>query len=683
MKQNSGTTLLWCMMAILTAGLFSCNDEERNDPLTKENELHIGVQGITTRALENAFTSMDRIGLFAVGSPGELLPAANHADNIGFTLVNEAEDTWVPDETVYYPADGNPLDLYAYYPYADPIFKAGSTLIPFRIKPDQKEYVNYTNSDLVIAEKKGVLRSANKVNLTFDHKLSRMAFALKAGEGFTVDEIKNAEISILNAIIDATYDLAEGISGIPVAGEIRDNIFPTGEWLASENDASAIYGKKAIIIPQELNQDTYIQIKLGARTFFKKFQDPITLHSGDSRDFIITLNNSELEISTTLNPWNNGDPIEGEAGEENQYEPDAFVWVFDVPETKLKTYLGLKKDSYQYDFWINWGDGSAPEHITNDWPESFHIYPAAGTYEVSITGLCEYIYFSIDNNVSEVKQWGNVGIKTWSWTFEYSKKLRKIPPYMPDAESFQLTFRDCESLTHIPKGLFDNCTQATSFLGTFRGCRSLAVIPEGLFDNCANAENFNQTFALCNNLGNIPGGLFDNCTQAASFNQTFNNCKGLTSVPQNLFSNCTAVTDFSQVFSYCTGITTLPDNLFQNCANVTSFEKAFTNCTSLPSIPESLFEDCPQAINFTSVFHNCTSLTGIPQGLFDNCVFANKWTQAFAGCASLTGVTPTTNGVELWQRSAYPEYPDEIGVWACFRGCTQLDNYNDIPADVR
>ncbi|MCC8154577.1 MAG: fimbrillin family protein [Tannerellaceae bacterium] len=389
MKQNLNTKLSWCLMAILAIGLFSCNEEKDTFP-DSGNELHIGVEGITTRALENSFTSMDRIGLFAVSSPEALLPSDNYADNIRFTLVNDAEGTWTPEETIYYPANGGKLDLYGYYPYTDPLFQPNATIIPFRIHADQREYENYTNSDLLIAEKKEVSRSVNKVNLVFDHKLAQMAFALKAGgDGFTVEDIKNAEITILNAIIDATYDLAEGSSGIPVAGETKANILPTGEWLASQNDASAMYGKKAIIIPQELNLDTYIQIKIGTLTFVKKFQEPIPLYSGESRDFIITVNNRELEITTTLNPWNHGDPIEGDANE----VPEAKVSLQWNEEKQVIEGFGVSQAGWAYNLWahkkrdelMGWLFGEQGLRLNMLRGEVFpHYSPAPGEYSFDL-----------------------------------------------------------------------------------------------------------------------------------------------------------------------------------------------------------------------------------------------------------------------------------------------------------
>lgn len=113
------------------------------------------------------------------------------------------------------------------------------------------------------------------------------------------------------------------------------------------------------------------------------------------------------------------------------------------------------------------------------------------------------------------------------------------------------------------------------------------------------------------------------------------------------------------------------------------FNYTFYNCIGLTgSIPEGLFSNCPNVISFTSTFDHCSGLTGsIPEQLFANCLNVSsfcyssrgnygKGQGAFSGCRSLTGSAP-----ELWNRTNVTNH------YYCFYGCTQLDNYADIPDD--
>ena len=257
------------------------------------------------------------------------------------------------------------------------------------------------------------------------------------------------------------------------------------------------------------------------------------------------------------------------------------------------------------------------------------------------------------------------------------------------ATSFDGTFNGCKGLTgNIPENLFINCNLAQSFYGTFDGCEKLTgSIPANLFKNCNNAVNFSQTFRYCTGLtGNIPEALFTNCNKATNFANTFFLCTGLNgNIPEKLFANCPNIIYMSGVFFGCSNLKgSIPENLFANCSQVTSFGTSFYNCKGLTgSIPEKLFVNCKKVTDFSGTFSGCTGLTGnIPANLFDNCqsvmIFGSNNIDmigyptysfgTFSGCTSLTGNAP-----ELWNRTnvRYHNY--------CFYGCTQLDNYADIP----
>lgn len=101
--------------------------------------------------------------------------------------------------------------------------------------------------------------------------------------------------------------------------------------------------------------------------------------------------------------------------------------------------------------------------------------------------------------------------------------------------------------------------------------------------------------------------------------------------------------------------------------NITKFYTAYQGW--LTSIPAGFFDNCPNITNFRYAFLGCVSLTSIPIGLFDSCPNITTIFNAFGGCTSLTGPAPA-----LWLRTP------KIEGGACFRDCTGLSNYEDIPA---
>ena len=116
-------------------------------------------------------------------------------------------------------------------------------------------------------------------------------------------------------------------------------------------------------------------------------------------------------------------------------------------------------------------------------------------------------------------------------------------------------FYGCSSLTAIPEGLFDHCTEVTDFSSCFSNCVSLTAIPAGLFDHCTAVIDFFGCFFSCSSLTAIPAGLFDHCTAATNFLDCFNGCSSLTAIPAGLFDHCTAVESFHSCFKLCTSLT--------------------------------------------------------------------------------------------------------------------------------
>ena len=87
----------------------------------------------------------------------------------------------------------------------------------------------------------------------------------------------------------------------------------------------------------------------------------------------------------------------------------------------------------------------------------------------------------------------------------YIKSIEEPLPLMHQADgspitSFAQYFYECESLTSIPEGLFDNNTQATDFSRCFERCEHLTSIPIGLFDKNIQATDFSRCFSECSDL---------------------------------------------------------------------------------------------------------------------------------------------------------------------------------------
>lgn len=389
-------------------------------------------------------------------------------------------------------------------------------------------------------------------------------------------------------------------------------------------------------------------------------------------------------------------------------------------------------NGYRVDCYVDWGDGNI-EHITNQYTNELakyeeyieHKYEGlteGATFEVRISGLVECLsQYNLHENpnrlqsIIDVVQWGNVGlkdmynafsgavnlkslpsdevccfinVKSFESVFSGCKSLSSISPdlfsHCSQATSFAYCFSDCDGMESLPSGLFKNCSQATLFTKCISQCDGLKSIPNDLFVGCKNAIDFRSCFSGCTNLKRIPnGGLFADCDKASSFAACFENCLALEELPSDLFKGCINAKDFSGCF-VGGSLDVIPKDLFADCLCAEDFSDCFYRCENLTSIPEDLFKNSPNIIDVSSCFYKCRSLKSIPSKIFDNNRRILHFGNTFAFCYALEGESPYSiiNGVKyhLYERADAPDYfmrPADISY--CFGGCSQLDDYSDIP----
>ena len=89
-----------------------------------------------------------------------------------------------------------------------------------------------------------------------------------------------------------------------------------------------------------------------------------------------------------------------------------------------------------YNFWIDWGDGTPPENSTGDNPNPSHTYTTAGTFTVKITGIFPHFYLNnkrtIKDKLLSVEQWGEIAWGSMAGMFHGASKLTLNATDMPD-----------------------------------------------------------------------------------------------------------------------------------------------------------------------------------------------------------------------------------------------------------
>jgi hypothetical protein len=172
-----------------------------------------------TKVTTDGFCTGDEVGVYLVNyegqTPGALKVEGNQADNVRFTF-NENGD-WVSDYDIYYKDNETNVDIYGYYPYADP---TSIEAYPFEVARDQSkgaehgQMAPYEASDFLWAKTKNVTPTASKVILSFNHKMSSARVRFTQGSGWA-DAAEYAAVSkevlVTNTIRKSTINLSTGV----------------------------------------------------------------------------------------------------------------------------------------------------------------------------------------------------------------------------------------------------------------------------------------------------------------------------------------------------------------------------------------------------------------------------------------------------------------------------------------
>ena len=177
-------------------------------------------------------------------------------------------------------------------------------------------------------------------------------------------------------------------------------------------------------------------------------------------------------------------------------------------------------------------------------------------------------------------------------------------------------------------------------------------------------------FSSCSKLTAIPSTLtipnsVTNCSRM------FNSCSSLTAIPSTL-TIPNSVTNCSQMFYECSSLTAIPET-FTIPNSVTNCSQMFRNCSSLTAIP-STFTIPNSVTNCSYMFAYCSSLTSDISNIWPstwNYTRAINLTSVFDNCSKVVGTVPAD---KLWNSGK------RFSSGSCFRNCTLLTNYDEIPA---
>lgn len=321
--------LLFSFFAV--AGLLTgCLSEPEFEPVVEEGGIRINVDGginqVATKVNADGFEHGDALGLYAVNyedgnqTPGTLMAEGNQADHVKY-IFDYDNWKWTPVKPVYYKDVNTNVDLYAFYPYAEPESVEAYT---FEVKKDQSTaktnatLSGYEASDFLWTKVENVSPTEAKIKMRLDHKMAGVHVVLTEGEGFAEAgdwELLDKKVLVTNTTRKATINMATG-EVTPLGGAQA-----TGIVMCPQNDGSF----RAIAVPQTVQAGVQLfSITIGGQSYGFTKSEAFTYVPGRLNKFTIRINRKypsgdyELEfVDSEILDWRQD--INTHEGEARQY----------------------------------------------------------------------------------------------------------------------------------------------------------------------------------------------------------------------------------------------------------------------------------------------------------------------------------------------------------------------------
>ncbi len=221
------------------------------------------------------------------------------------------------------------------------------------------------------------------------------------------------------------------------------------------------------------------------------------------------------------------------------------------------------RDGYNYDFTVDWGDGTSNAVTSDADLDKTHEYAEEGTHTIRISGTMEAFYFNDEGDKEKIYTVENLGDVSWV--------------------SLESAFKGCSNITKfIGQG---NTSRVTNMAGMFFKASSLTSLDLSNF-NTSRVTNMAYMFFKASSLTSLDLSNF-NTSRVINMKYMFALASSLTSLDLSNF-NTSRVTNMYDMFAWASSLTSLDLSNF-NTSRVTNMYGMFFEASSLTSLDLSNF----------------------------------------------------------------------------------------------
>lgn len=302
MKTTKFFTTMLAAMA-----LTACSSEETINEGPNDRVALQVTSGIQTRAIGSNWQKDDAIGIYMC-EPGST-SVTEYAENKRYTTADgNSTFSATADQTIYFPVIDVDVDFIAYYPQ--------QTLTDGLMTINMSSQTNLPKIDLMTAkvqssESKKYNKNQPYVAFNFSHKLTKLELNIAAGTGLTDENLEGLTVEITNQRTKASY------------APLFERPSLNSDKTQAVTFNTAVDGKtaEAILLPNSADFNPIITgrqlvftLKATGDKFYWAIPDTKEFKAGDRNIYNITINRSGVQVTATIEDWNNGNGENGENG---------------------------------------------------------------------------------------------------------------------------------------------------------------------------------------------------------------------------------------------------------------------------------------------------------------------------------------------------------------------------------
>ena len=301
--------ILWAAAALVLA---ACNsgDEQPLQPGETEIRLSAGleVSAVTRGITDNSYTGTSFSGSETID--------VNISETDGGTSASYGADGWVTaaiaangsgtlSPTCYWPASGNGIDIYAWYPASTATTYWTTARSKFAVPATQSGSTNHKAFDLMYAtpasgtgdngQTVAPTNRAAAINLQFTHKLAKLVVVLQpktgGSAGITAEQLNNATVTI--------GGVKTTVSVTAATGAVTTDDTPTATLKVMENEAGAT--GYALIPAQTLSGTLTVTLKDGGE--LTTTLGSLNAQAGKTNTLTVNVSLTGISITTSINAW--------------------------------------------------------------------------------------------------------------------------------------------------------------------------------------------------------------------------------------------------------------------------------------------------------------------------------------------------------------------------------------------